>query len=49
MDKANSMLKGASFDALSTEETMGAEAIKKCSAKNDVRTDRRKNRPVVGS
>ena len=36
-DKANSILKGAAFDALTAEETTRAEAIKKWSAKNDGR------------
>ena len=43
-DKANSMLRGASFDALAAEETTRAKAItKKWSAKNDARVDSQKN------
>lgn len=47
-DKANSILRGAAFDALNAEETTRAEAIKKWSAKNDARVDGRKNKPVAG-
>ena len=47
-DKANSILRGAAFDALNAEETTRAEAIKKWSAKNDARVDGRKNKPVSG-
>ena len=36
-DKANSILRGASFDAWNAEETMRAEVIRKWSAKNNAR------------
>ena len=57
-DKSNSLLKGTAYDQLtSTEqvrseaikkEQVRSEAIKKWSAKNNARTDGRKNKPISG-
>ena len=47
-DKANSMLKGDAYDALSASEQTRAVATARWSAKNDARTEGRKNKPVAG-
>ena len=47
-DKSNSLLKGTAYDQLTSTEQARSEAIKKWSAKNDARTDGRKNKPISG-